>query len=25
VSAREGQLMDMQKGEYTYEVPQVRG
>jgi NADH-quinone oxidoreductase subunit B len=24
VSAREGQLMDMQKGEYTYEVPQVR-
>src|SRR2546430_9898497 len=25
VSAREGQLMDMQKGEDTYEVPQVRG
>jgi NADH-quinone oxidoreductase subunit B len=24
VSARQGQLMDMQKGEYTYEVPQVR-
>src|SRR2546425_11719526 len=24
VSAREGHLMDMQKGEYTYEVPQVR-
>ena len=24
VSARKGQLMDMQKGEYTYEVPQVR-
>jgi NADH:ubiquinone oxidoreductase subunit B-like Fe-S oxidoreductase len=24
VSSREGQLMDMQKGEYTFEVPQVR-
>lgn len=24
VSAREGQLMNMEKGEYTYEVPQVR-
>jgi hypothetical protein len=24
VSARQGQLMDMKKGEYTYEVPQVR-
>src|SRR3972149_720623 len=24
VSAREGQLMNMGKGEYTYEVPQVR-
>ncbi len=24
VSAREGQILDMQRGEYTYEVPQVR-
>jgi NADH:ubiquinone oxidoreductase subunit B-like Fe-S oxidoreductase len=24
VSAREGQLAALQKGEYTYEVPQVR-